>query len=296
MFRVFLKRAFLLDRYKKRLILLISDAVLLTLSYAAAVSIETGNPLKLVEPGVWFPFMFALPFTLYLFARLGLYRAIIRYIAERAIRSILIGVMCSACLLAATSLLTGAGLPVGVFVIYSMLSLIIVTGIRFTMREFYFRQTAKSRCKVVIYGAGEAGRQLLSSLKKSSDFLPIGFIDDDPELVRNDISGLRVHAPSELASLVRNSNIEIVLLAVPSASAAQRKKILTRLEPLAVRVQSIPGFRDIVSGEANIDDLRDLPIDEILGRNEVEPISDLIGENIFEKKRSGNRRRWVNRQ
>jgi len=108
-------------------------------------------------------------------------------------------------------------------------------------------------------------------------------VDDAVELQGNDVGGLRVHGPEAMEALVRLRGIELVLLATPSATRAQRKKIVDRLDMLPVRFQTIPGMADLVSGRARVSELRDVTVEDLLGRDPVPPRSDLMATNITDK-------------
>ncbi|MFT5164175.1 MAG: FlaA1/EpsC-like NDP-sugar epimerase, partial [Alteromonadaceae bacterium] len=110
-------------------------------------------------------------------------------------------------------------------------------------------QDSKSRLPVVIYGAGSSGRQLALSLQHGVEFQPIAFVDDKLELQQMSVSGMRVYPRSQLVELVGKHNVTKVLLAIPSASAQQRKKIISEFDALSVELLTIPGTADLVSGK-----------------------------------------------
>jgi FlaA1/EpsC-like NDP-sugar epimerase len=148
------------------------------------------------------------------------------------------------------------------------------------MRQLLHHHVSERRVPVVIYGAGRSGRQLLSSLKEQSDYVPVAFVDDTRQLHGSEIGSLRVHDPAHLSRLIEMHRIKLVLLAVPSASRAERSAIVQRLEMLPVRVQTIPGMSAILSGKARVSDLNDVAIEDLLGRDPVPAMDELMADNI----------------
>jgi FlaA1/EpsC-like NDP-sugar epimerase len=129
---------------------------------------------------------------------------------------------------------------------------------------------------VAIYGAGEAGARLCAALSGGSDFKPVLFVDDREALQGSQISGIGVYAPEDLQQLVITRKIDRVLLAMPSASHRRRREVLDALEPLGVHVQSLPDLADVISGKARIDELRDVDVGDLLGRDPVPPNPTLL--------------------
>jgi FlaA1/EpsC-like NDP-sugar epimerase len=130
---------------------------------------------------------------------------------------------------------------------------------------------------VAIYGAGDAGARVSSVLRGGPDFEPVAFIDDKKSLQGSNINGIRVYGSDCLPELVRQRKIDRILLALPSASRRRRREILTRLEPLGVHVQSLPNLSDLISGKAQLNELRDVDVGDLLGRDPVPPKPKLFG-------------------
>ena len=283
MFERFTIKLLQMERRSKRIVQLLADAFIVLVSFAAAMVLRLESVAPLAQAGVWVAFGITLPISLLIFMRLGFYRAVIRYITVRAMQIILLGVFISALTLLGVSQLFDFPIPRSVPVIYGLLAMCLLGGVRMAMRRIFGRNGRHSRAKVLIYGAGASGRQLLSSLQQSDECNPIAFVDDAVELQGNDVGGLRVHGPEAMESLVRLRGIELVLLATPSATRAQRKKIVDRLDMLPVRFQTIPGMADLVSGRARVSELRDVTVEDLLGRDPVPPRSDLMATNITDK-------------
>jgi FlaA1/EpsC-like NDP-sugar epimerase len=171
--------------------------------------------------------------------------------------------------------------PLSAFAIFWALALLYVAGSRFFVR-YLFSQTlnGKSAARVAIYGAGDAGARLSSVLLGGPDFEPVAFVDDKKSLQGSSINGMTVFGPEVLPQLVREQQIDRILLAMPSASRRRRREILTSLEPLGVHVQSLPHLSDMIAGKARIDELRDVDVGDLLGRDPVPPNPRLFGSCI----------------
>nr|WP_274425101.1 nucleoside-diphosphate sugar epimerase/dehydratase [Chelativorans sp. YIM 93263] len=215
--------------------------------------------------------------------QLGFYRSVIRYISRRALRVILLGIFASSVALFAFSQLLDLPIPRSVPAIYAVLATISVGGARFLLQLLFLHQQDQQKTRVIVYGAGESGRQLLNALQHGREYAPVALVDDSVALQGTDIGGYRVHSPNSLEQLVSNRKAQMILLAVPSASRTARKAILERLEPLPVHIQTIPGIADLVSGDAQINEFREVPIEDLLGRDPVPPRVELMDANIREK-------------
>jgi FlaA1/EpsC-like NDP-sugar epimerase len=212
-----------------------------------------------------------------------LYRAIIRYIGPQAMMVVFVGVLLSATILACYDRLHGsADIPLSALAIYMSLALIYLAASRFTVRYmFYYGINGRAQAtRVAIYGAGAAGAELCSVLSAGTAFQPVAFIDDKRGLRGSRIRGIKVYGPSELPTLISELQIGRVLLATPAASHRRRREILEKLEPLGIRVQSLPNLSEIISGHARIDELRDVDVGDLLGRDPVPPDSTLFDRSI----------------
>ncbi|WP_245964180.1 polysaccharide biosynthesis protein [Roseovarius spongiae] len=257
-----------------------ADSAILVFSFLLAMFLRLEGDDYLTHGGVWLAIGLTVPVSLLIFVRLGFYRAVIRYISMRAVRAIMIGVFASAVILFAVSQLLSLPVPRSVPAIYGLTALCLIGGTRMVMRRLFRNSAGAKRIPVIIYGAGDSGRQLLSSLEQGPEYRVVAFVDDAVELQGTDIGGTRVHAPGTVADLIERHGIETILLAVPSASRAERRVIVERLEMLPVRVQTIPGIADIVSGKAKVNELRDVAIEDLLGRDPVPALQALMASNI----------------
>jgi len=137
--------------------------------------------------------------------------------------------------------------------------------------------------QVLVYGAGDAGVQLVSGLEYSSEYNPVGFIDDSIDLQGNQIRGLNIYSADDIDTLINRFNLDEILIAIPSLSRSNRSVMLEKLEAHLVEVRLLPGVSELADGKINIDDLREVSIKDLLGRNIVEPNKTLLGKNITNK-------------
>ncbi|QDZ11616.1 polysaccharide biosynthesis protein [Devosia ginsengisoli] len=219
------------------------------------------------------------------FIRSGLYRAVIRYLPERALLTMIQAVTLSVLLwvlFAFLSQMFGRQVvPRTVPIIYWALATIIVVGSRFAAKWLFWpsNRNAKNRPSIAIYGAGEAGTQLALSLR-ASHFV-VGFLDDNTALHRREVAGLRVYAPGHLPTLIKNYGVKQVILSIPSLTGARRRELVASLAGQGVKVLSLPGATDLVTGRYLISEVREIEIDDLLGRSSVPPDPELIREMII---------------
>jgi FlaA1/EpsC-like NDP-sugar epimerase len=223
---------------------------------------------------------------LVVFSLFGLYRAVIRFMGPAAIAGIVAAVTTSVGLLGIYDYAFGVWqLPLSALAMFWAAALLCVAGSRFVVRYlfFYTMSGRRTAMRVVIYGAGEAGAKLSAVLFGGPDFRPVAFIDDKRALQGNSINGLKVYSPDALPMLMKKHNVERILLAMPSASMYRRREILNSLEPLGIRVQLLPDLYDIISGTARIDELKDVDVTDLLGRDAVPPNPQLFESCIRNK-------------
>ena len=272
-----------LPRLYKRVISVLADLLLLSLALWLAFSLRLDQYFQPPNVRTYLVFAGTAVSTIVAFVRLGLYRAIIRYMSNHAVASIVAGVGFSALVLIALGFLLHVFVPRSVPIIYFAIALIFTGGSRLLVRSWVFLMNQRPKTKVLIYGAGETGRQLASALTNGSEYSPVAFVDDDPGKHKTVINGLKVYAPSQIERLCREKGLRRVLLALGEASHPQRSKVLNYLESFGVAVQTVPDFRDILAGKARINELRDLDINDLLGREAVVPSPELLSASITGK-------------
>ena len=260
----------------KRLLIALCDSILLL-----AVLVAT---LGLVHQGQWAIVLKAAPlFPLVVLAGIpllasqGMYRAIIRFIGEELVVGIIRGVLLVAVVVGTFHFLIigplGQSILVGL--VFSAFGILGLTANRLLMRTLVSGRQRRGE-RVAIYGAGEAGMRLAAAVARGRSWNPVLFVDDSPALRGRIVAGLRVCSADALPALVSVLNIRRVLLALPSASRRKRLEIIASLEPLPVRVQTVPDIGDLVSGRARVDDVRDVDVVDLLGRESVPPNEKLL--------------------
>jgi FlaA1/EpsC-like NDP-sugar epimerase len=272
-----------LPRETKRLIMVATDAIAIPTALWAALALKFDR----LDPSLDLTFAYflvALCSALFFFAVFGLYRAVIRFMGPKAMVTVIAGVSLSVLVLAAFDYFVARHqIPLSAFGIYWALALPYVGGSRFVARYLFLHNMGannKGVARVAIYGAGGAGARLCSVLLGVSDFEPVAFIDDKKSLQGSSINGIRVYGSDSLPELVRQRRVDRILLAMPSASRRRRREILTALEQLSVHVQSLPNLSDLISGRAQINELCDVDVSDLLGRDPVPPRPKLFGSCI----------------
>lgn len=222
-------------------------------------------------------------FSAVVFLRLGLYRAVIRFMGQQAIWAIVTAVSYSAVILGAAVFVTRAEVPRSTPFIFWVLLLLGIGGTRLMVRAYYQAKLRSLSENVLIYGAGQSGRQLLHALHHGEQYHPVAFVDDDTHLQRSVINGLKVVRPEDIAHMIVKHDIAQILLAIPSASPERRKEIINSLVGLPVHVRTVPTINELLAGEASVNQIRDIDLDDLLGREPVPPHPELIERCITGK-------------
>ncbi|WP_435927094.1 polysaccharide biosynthesis protein [Dryocola sp. BD613] len=271
-----------LPRPLKRIITLAIDVVLLLCAFWFAfwVRIDSMTPLNSLPH--WELILSIILITLVFFVKLGLYRAVIRYITAKVLVAVSVGMVASAILLIVTAFYTNVYLPRTIPFIYFSFGMLMIAGSRLALRMIISRGL-RLGTKVIIYGAGASGRQLLPALSQAAEYYPVAFVDDNPLLQGSVMHGVTVYAPEKLIWLVEKYEVKKILLAMPSASRSRKNEVIKMLEGLPCEVLSIPGMVELVEGKARIDSLKKVSITDLLGRDPVDPVPELIAKNIHAK-------------
>jgi FlaA1/EpsC-like NDP-sugar epimerase len=268
-----------LPRETKRLVMATADAVAIPTALWAALALKFDRLDPALDRTLAY-FLVAIASALFFFSVFGLYRAVIRFVGPKAMVTVIAGVSLSVLVLAGFDRFVASHqIPQSAFGIYWALALLYVGGSRFVARYLFLHTGAngKAIARVAIYGAGDAGARVSSVLRGGPDFELVAFIDDKKSLHGSNINGIRVYGSDCLPELVRRRKIDRILLALPSASRRRRREILTQLEPLGVHVQSLPNLSDLISGKAQINELHDVDVGDLLGRDPVPPKPKLFG-------------------
>ncbi len=281
-----------LSRRQKRFLQVTTDVVLVWLALWLAFVVRLGiddmiNPVKLHS---WL-FICAPVIAIPLFIRFGMYRAVMRYFGNDALVAIIKAVSLSALILAVVVYWSSGHssvVPRSIIFNYWWLSLIMLGGLRLAMRQYFlgdwfaaaqhvpFTSRDDGLSRVAIYGAGAAGNQLVAALRMGRMMRPVAFIDDDEGIADRVISGLQVFKPEHIQQMIDRTGAQELLLAIPSSSRGRRREILGLLEGFPLHVRSVPGFMDLASGRVKVDDIQEVDIADLLGRDAVPAQGELL--------------------
>ncbi len=279
-----------LPRPAKRLLALCLDAFLCALTVWMALCLRLDGWVELAGAHWWavaISWLIALP----VFVMMGLYRAIFRYAGTTAMVTVVKAALIYGALYSAViTALALPDVPRAVGFLQPALLLLMVGAsraiARFVLSGVYLSKLKLKQGnlpKVLIYGAGSAGHQLATAISNSFEMRAVGFLDDDARLHGQDLNGLRIYDPKQLASCVERLQASHVLLAIPSVSRTRRNEILEMTRRARVSVRTLPSLMEMANGLVRASDLRELDIEDLLGRDAVPPDVDLLGKNIRDK-------------
>lgn len=271
------------SRAKKRIITLCIDSLFIMLAFWLALIVRLDSLTPLQKLDNWLLLGVLIPISLYSFITLGLYRAVLRYMNSQAIWAIVLGTVITTVSLVLLAFFIGIDIPRTMPFIFAWLCLLTVGGARVLVRAIIGKMTTNRKESIIIYGAGSAGRQLAIALNSGPEYFVRAFIDDDRSKHRSIIQGIPVVAFKDIYALINKRKVTKVLLALPSATRSRRKEILAQLEPLTIKVLSIPGMADVVEGKAKLAEIMDVGVEDLLGRDPVTPKDDLMAKNITGK-------------
>ncbi|MCA4961881.1 polysaccharide biosynthesis protein [Pseudomonas sp. Y24-6] len=281
-----------LPRRQKRLIQVSADVVLVWAALWLAFVVRLGID-EMVNPFLahtWL-FLIAPVVAIPLFIRFGMYRAVMRYFGNDALIAIIKAVSLSSLILGVIVYWYSNHqniVPRSIIFNYWWLSLIMIGGLRLAMRQYFlgdwftavqhvpFASRDDGLPRVAIYGAGAAGNQLVAALRMGRAMRPVAFIDDDNSIADRIISGLHVYKPKHIQRMIDVTGAQEVLLAIPSSNRGRRREILTFLEGFPLHVRSVPGFMDLASGRVKVDDIQEVDIADLLGRDSVPAQGELL--------------------
>ena len=272
-----------LSRALKRVVSVVIDTLLICFAFWGGYWVRLDTELPISSLQHWELLCVLIPITVFIFAKLGLYRSVLRYVGFKVLWTVSLGVFLSSLVLVLLSFYLGVSLPRTVSIIYFSFAVLLVGGTRLLFRAMTGTYNNK-RTPVLIYGAGSSGRQLQLALNQGQEYCPVAFVDDDSNLRKTVIQGISVYGPEAIGDLIIRFRVKKILLAIPSASRAVRQAVIQRLEPYPCEVLSIPGMADLVAGKSQISELNEVSIDDLLGRDPVEPIPELMNANITGKR------------
>lgn len=279
---------FEMPRYYKRAVLLVVDFILLTIAVRLPISVRLGT-FYIPESGVTSALLIAAPIiTIVTLWRFHIYKVVTRFVGYRGATQIALAVGLSTLIWALLVFLSGQnGIPRSIIIPYAILGSIFLIGTRYAIKAILNSAditTARKFSRVppkptLIYGAGRMGVELLKTVRRAGDRDIVGFIDSSPTLWRQYAGGVKVYPPSRLAGLIDSESVGEVLVALTGAQKQERREVLKQLEQLSVAVKVLPAYEDFTSGHVGVNSLRDVDVNDLLGRDPVIPRSELLARN-----------------
>ena len=289
----FLNNILSFNRYTKQLIAMLTDASLCILCTWFAFSIRSKYWLALKPTmevsilyedlnfySVLIPVIIALP----IYWLFGLYRIVYRYTSFSIFFTILMSTLVYGLFYFSFTLYVSQIVPRPITFFQPMLLFFAILTSRLGVKymfasNFGFKKNLDKK-SVLVYGAGDAGRQLVSVLENSPEFKVVGFLDDDSQLHRRVLLGHTIYSSSKIKKLVKNKNISLVFLALPTIDRSRRNEIIEKLNQYKLIVKTLPSYAEIIGGRIKVSDIKDLNIDDLLNREQVKPDIKLLSKNI----------------
>ncbi len=281
----FLQPIWGMPRPLKRTVSVVVDVFFIVIAFWAAFATRLDNITDdlFFNIDYWQLLAFLVPCTLLVFTKSGLYRAILRYLSLHAVLSITISAVISSAFIVFFSYFNYLFMPRSIPVLYATYLVVLCGGSRLLVRLLLSDILGKQKKKVLIYGAGSAGLQLANMLRQGKEYHPVAFIDDDRKKHKTTIQGITIFRPKYLDYLIKKHSVSTVLLAIPSVKQSQKKQIIESLALRHIEVLTIPNLDDLVNGKLSIGQLKEVSIDDLLGRDPVAPRPMLMEANIKDK-------------
>ncbi|CBL44633.1 Putative epimerase/dehydratase [gamma proteobacterium HdN1] len=261
-----------LSRTYKQAIACVADVFTL---FAALLSAYLLRLETVIFPrsGIEYLALWALPIAaaLLLYWRMGLYKSLVRFLSWRGGVVICAGAALAGIVHYVAADFLSTNCPTSVPVIFALLGMGGVAGTRSAFRLWFVHGLTEQNERVIIYGAGPGGISLVSALHQGSVFTPVALVDSRVEKQKTFIHGLYVYSVGQLPWLIAEHEVSRIFLVMENLSRAERAEILQTLESLSVRVQTVPSMADVISGRARILDLRDVDVEDLLGRDQIQP-------------------------
>jgi FlaA1/EpsC-like NDP-sugar epimerase len=277
-----------LNRYSKRLIAIVTDLGLCILCTWLAFFIRL-EELILFKDFNFYPALISVIIAIPVLWLFGIYRTFFRYTSLSIIFSILFSSIVYGLLyFLAIGVYGIQGVPRSIGVLQPILLFFAILTSRLSIKfildsRYNMMDKSLNKKNVLIYGAGEAGRQLVVALENSPEFRVVGYLDDDTDLHRQYLLGKKIYSLDNLEILLKSKNIDLVFLALPLISRIKRNKIINDLNKFKIKVKTLPSIQEIVDGKISISDIKDLSIEDLLGREQVQPNLELLSKNIISK-------------
>lgn len=269
-----------LGHIKKQSFLFVIDALLIIFAFWFSLWLKFDRQIPFNSVPHWLTILLAVPLSLLLLKRLGFYRTLVRYASSSLLKHALVSAFFSTLIVILSAFFNDASLPRTVPILYFFILVTFLTGSRF-LCQIVLEQLNERGTAVIIYGAGVAGRQLLNVLRTQPHrrYTPVAFLDDDSTLHLRTIHGIPVYPHHLIDEVIRQHQVEKILLAIPSIPVPARRHIIDKLKEFPCEILTIPSFNDLVEGK-NISILRPVSIDDLLGRDPIPANQTLLAKDI----------------
>jgi FlaA1/EpsC-like NDP-sugar epimerase len=277
-----------LPRFAKNSVAIIVDLSLCVLSIWFAFYLRLDHFIS-IQGAALTAVIVSVALALPVFWLLGLYRTIFRYSGLSIMFSVSTALLIYGLLYFLVFGVYGVeGIPRSIGILQPMLLFFAVVSSRLFAKylfggNYFFKDRSQFLKKALVYGAGSAGRQLVSALANSNELKVVGFLDDDDRLHGQVLEGKEIYSSLKIADLIKSKEASLVLLALPSISRFRRNEILKNLSNYPLQVQTLPTVADVIQGRVNLSDIKDLDVDDILNRDQVLPNTELLIKNITSK-------------
>jgi len=276
-----------LPRYAKRVLAIILDLGLCILCTWLAFYIRLEQFIKINDVtilAVLISIILAIP----IFWLMGLYKTMFRFLGSSIILTVFVAIFSYSLLYFAVIGIYGIqGIPRSIGILQPVLLFLGITSSRIIIKYLFISnfnfKNSKNKKNVLIYGAGDAGRQLLTSLENNLEMKVVGFLDDNLQFHKQIVLGQTVYDPLKINKLIKKKNIDIILLALPLITRIKRNQIINSLSRYKVTVKTLPRIQDIVDGKISVSDIKDFTIEDLLSREQVQPNLELLSQNIKSK-------------
>ena len=277
-----------IHRYSKRIIAIITDLGLCILCTWLAFVLRL-EELVILKNFNFYPALISIIIAIPIFWLFGLYRTILRYTSLSIVFTIIASSFVYGLLyFSIIGIYEIQNVPRSIGILQPMLLFFGLIGsrlsVKFVLTNHYYNEDVSTNKKnVFIYGAGQAGRQLLISLENSVEFKVIGFLDDNITLSRQILMGKKIYSSLNLKDLIKKKDIKIIFLALPSISRSKRNTIIKKLNQFKLIVKTLPSISEIIDDRITVSDIKDFNIEDLLNRDQVQPDIELLKKNINKK-------------
>ncbi len=282
------KQTLNLPRYAKQVLAIFSDSALCVIATWIAFYLRLDKAV-LLQGNSFLAAIISIVFAITIFWFAGLYKTIFRYSGKAVVVTISIAMSIYGLLyFSVITVYSISGVPRSIGIIQTLVLFFLISGSRLGTRYLLglSQKNEKSNLTtpiVLIYGAGNAGRQIVNALETSKKMRVVGFIDDDPLLHGQILNGHSIYSSEDLKNLIDLKRVSHILLALPSLSRNKRNKILKKINKYKVVTSTLPSISDLTEGKISLSDIRELDIGDILGREQILPNNELLNQNVRSK-------------